>query len=112
MIGARYFIPIKTVTGLNSREHWRTRAARVKAERAAVALIVKPVPHPCIVRMVRLSTRLCDDDNLQGALKAVRDEIARISGVDDGPTGPIRWVYAQEVCKRGAYGVVIEALPI
>lgn len=105
-------LPIKTVSALNSREHWRKRAARVKAERAATALIVKPFFTPCIVRMVRLSSSLCDDDNLQGAMKAVRDEIAKINGVDDGPTGPITWVYAQEKCKRGTFGVRVEFLAI
>lgn len=112
MSGASYLIPIKTVTGLNAREHFRVRAKRVKAERAATALIVRPFFTPCIVRMVRLSPALCDDDNLQGAMKAVRDEIARINGVDDGPTGPITWVYAQEKCKRGTFGVRVEFLAI
>lgn len=112
MSGASYTIPIKTVTGLNAREHWRKRAARVKAERAATALIVRPFFTPCIVRMVRLSSSLCDDDNLQGAMKAVRDEIAKINGVDDSPTGPITWVYAQEKCKRGTFGVRVEFLAI
>lgn len=112
MSHASYLIPIKTVTGLNAREHWRKRAARVKAERAATALIVRPFWTPCIVRMVRLSPALCDDDNLQGAMKAVRDEIAKINGVDDGPTGPITWVYAQEKCKRGTFGVRVEFLAI
>lgn len=109
---ASYLIPIKTVTGLNAREHWRKRAARVKAERAAVAAIVRPFWTPCIVRLVRLSPSLCDDDNLQGACKAIRDEIARICGVDDGPQGPIQWVYAQEKCKRGTFGVRVEFLAI
>lgn len=109
---ATYFIPIKTVTGLNAREHWRVRHRRVKAEKAATALLVKPFPVPCIVRMVRLSPALADDDNLQGACKAIRDEIARICGVDDGPTGPITWAYAQEKCKRGQHGVRVEMLAI
>lgn len=73
MSHASYLIPIKTVTGLNAREHWRKRAARVKA---------------------------------------VRDEIAKINGVDDGPAGPITWVYAQEKCKRGTFGVRVEFLAI
>lgn len=109
---AYYLIPIKTVTGLNAREHWRVRAKRVKAERHTTASIVQPFWTPCIVRMVRLSPALCDDDNLQGAMKAVRDEIAKINGVDDGPAGPITWVYAQEKCKRGTFGVRVEFLAI
>ena len=43
---------------------------------------------------------------------AIRDEIARICGVDDGPQGPIQWVYAQEKCKRGTFGVRVEFLAI
>ena len=109
---AAYLIPIKTVTGLNAREHHMVRARRVKAEKHATALIVRPFPTPCIVRMVRLSSVLCDDDNLQGACKAIRDEIAKLCGVDDGPRGPITWAYAQEKCKRGQEGVRVEFLAI
>ena len=109
---ASYLIPIKTVTGLNAREHWRARHKRVQAERHTTASIVKPFPVPCIVRMVRLSPSLCDDDNLQGACKAIRDEIAKLCGVDDGPNSPITWAYAQEKCKRGQFGVRVEFLAI
>lgn len=112
MTHASYLIPVKTVTGLNAREHWRVRAKRVKAERQATALIVKPFPVPCIVRLVRLSPALCDDDNLQGACKAIRDEIAKLCGVDDKPGGPITWAYGQEKCKRGQFGVCVEFLAI
>lgn len=111
MTGA-YIIPIKTVTGLNAREHWRVRAKRVKAERTATALCVPKFSPPAIVRLVRLSPSLCDDDNLQGALKAVRDEVAKLAGCDDKPGGPLQWVYAQEKCKRGEFGVRVEILHI
>ena len=105
-----YLIPIKTVTGLNAREHWRARHRRVQQERFATRVLVKPGRTPCTVHMVRLSSVLCDDDNLQGACKAIRDEIAKIFGVDDGPKGPIKWTYSQEKCKRGTYGVRVEML--
>lgn len=107
-----YFIPIKTVTGLNAREHWRTRAARVKKERQATSLIVKPFPTPCIVRLVRLSVATVDDDNLPGACKAIRDEIAKLCGCGDSPRDPITWVYAQEKCKRGQFGIKVEFLAV
>jgi hypothetical protein len=108
MTVAVYAFPLKTVPGLNAREHWRARARRVKAERAATALVVRPFAVPATVRLVRLSSALCDDDNLPGALKAVRDEIAKLCGVGDGPSDPIRWVYGQERCKRGTFGVRVE----
>ena len=75
---AHYFLPIKTVTGLNAREHHMTRHRRVKSERNVTALVVKPFPTPCVVRLIRLSTALADDDNLPGACKAIRDEIAKL----------------------------------
>jgi hypothetical protein len=108
----KYIIPIKTVAGLNAREHHMVRARRIKSERYATSLIVKPHHVPCIVRMVRISPSLCDDDNLQGALKSVRDEIAKICGADDGPNDPITWAYGQEKCKRGHFGVRVEILAI
>ena len=109
---AHYFLPIKTVTGLNAREHHMTRARRVKAERAATAWVVKPFPTPCIVRLIRMSVATVDDDNLPGACKAIRDEIAKLCGCGDSPRDPITWVYAQEKCKRGQFGVRVEFLAI
>ena len=109
---ARYLIPIKTVTGLNAREHHMTRARRVRAERAATAWVVKPFPTPCVVRLIRLSTAMADDDNLPGACKAIRDEIAKLCGCGDSPRDPITWVYAQEKCKRGQFGIKVEFLAI
>ena len=109
-MNAFYLIPIKTVTGLNAREHHMTRARRVKAERVATALVVKPFPTPCIVRLVRLSPALADDDNLPGACKAIRDEIAKLCGCGDSPRDPITWVYAQERVKRGQFGIKVEML--
>jgi len=109
---AHYFLPIKTVTGLNAREHHMTRHRRVKSERNVTALVVKPFPTPCVVRLIRLSTALADDDNLPGACKAIRDEIAKLCGCGDSPRDPITWVYAQEKCKRGQHGIKVEMLAI
>lgn len=109
---ARYLIPIKTVTGLNAREHHMTRARRVKSERNAAALIVKPFPTPCVVRLIRMSSALADDDNLPGACKAIRDEIAKLCGCGDSPRDPITWVYVQEKCKRGQFGIKVEFLAV
>lgn len=109
---AKYEFPLKTVGGLNAREHWRARQRRVKAEREMTAWYVKPFPTPCICRLIRLSPGTLDDDNLAGSLKAVRDEVAKLCGVDDKPGGPITWVYAQEKCARGTFGVRVEFLAI
>lgn len=107
-----FTLPIKTVGGLNAREHWRKRAARVKNERQAAkfgafSVLFGADPRPCIVTMVRLSPGMLDDDNLQGALKGIRDGIADAIGVDDRvPT--IEWRYGQAKCKRGQFGVFVK----
>ena len=48
---------------------------------------------PCRVTLKRLAPRELDDDNLRIALKAVRDELARIIGVDDKDPVVV-WCYA------------------
>ena len=101
-------IPIRTKTGLNSREHPLARKRRVEGERAAVALALrgKPLPaaehFPVVVELVRISPRLADSDNAIGGLKSVRDQIATALGVDDGDQVRVRWLYRQE---KGPFGV-------
>jgi hypothetical protein len=104
-------LPIKTVAGLNAREHFLARSRRVRGERAAAHMSVK-YKHgrpdlPVVVTMVRLSAGSLDDDNLQGAFKAIRDGVADAYGVPDNDPR-IQWRYAQERCKRGYFAVRIE----
>lgn len=108
-------VPIRTVPGMNVRENWRARARRVKAERHATAwaLLIAQRPEkavkpslPCTVRLTRVApSNGLDDDNLAGALKAVRDQIAKWLGVDDKRRDLVRYVYAQ---RRGEWAVEIE----
>lgn len=108
-------IAIRTAPGLNVREHWRARARRVKAERNAVAwaLLLSQRPDkakrpelPCTVRLTRVApSNGLDDDNLAGALKGVRDQVAEWLGVDDKDRQQVRYVYAQ---RRGPWAVEIE----
>ncbi len=103
-------IPLRTVSTLNAREHWRARARRVKAERASTWAVLighrKPAT-PCVVRLTRVApSRGLDDDNLAGALKAVRDQIAHWIGVDDARSDIVRYEYAQRTdWKRWAVEV-------
>ena len=104
-------IPMRTVSAPNAREHHMERAKRVKRERWAVGMVLNPLPRPqlpCVVLLTRDSpgARALDDDNLRGALKGVRDEVARWLGVDDG-SSEVRWVYAQR--QRRSWGVVVMA---
>lgn len=102
-------VPIKTARGLNAREHWRARSRRVKAEREAthLALIGERRPTlPCAVLITRIApSNGLDDDNLAGACKGIRDQIAEWLGVDDKRSDLAQWKYAQE---RGPWGVRIE----
>lgn len=81
---------------------------RIKTkQKKAVAQKMKGLeipPMPLFVSLVRIGPVRLDDDNLRAACKYVRDEIARIVGVDDG--SPLyTWDYKQRI---GKYGVDVE----
>lgn len=107
-----FTVPIRTHSKLNQRIHWAARAKQAKTERLATYLAAfqslkprrKPVTFPCTVRLTRVSPRSLDDDNLRGALKAVRDEVASMLGVDDRDPR-VTWAYAQE---KGKPSVCVE----
>lgn len=111
MTGRTIIVPVKTPSVLNLREHWGRKAARAKAHReAAWASCQYANPRrpalPVVVRLVRISPRKLDGDNLQGALKAVRDGIADWLGVDDGHDA-VTWEYGQEQGKPACVRVEI-----
>lgn len=86
--------------GLNGRLHWAVRRRKTNAIRRVIrwAWLGQPVRPsvPCVVTLVRIGPRTMDDDNNQGALKSVRDEMAAMLGVDDGDER-VTWRYSQEV---------------
>lgn len=111
-------VPLKTVSGMNAREHWRKRAARVKNERAVTAWqLVNYQAHslrpalPCVVTLTRIgpSNGLDPFDNLPSSLKGVADEIAAWLGVDDRRSDLVRYECRQERGKE--WGVRIEFQP-
>lgn len=103
------YIPLRTVPGQNVREHHMVRARRVKKERHAVAWVMNrkaapPAGTPVVVLLTRdAPSNGLDDDNLQGALKAVRDQVADWLKRDDADPS-IKWQYAQ---RRAPWGVHI-----
>ncbi len=107
-------LPIKTVSESNQRDHWRVKNARKTAQQEEVriewlkAIRRRPIylQMPYRVRLTRLAARRLDDDNLQSAFKGIRDQIARLLGIDDGDDR-ISFEYAQEKLSR-AYAVRIE----
>lgn len=107
--------------GQNDREHRFTRAKRVKAEREATARALKGPVKPgaalpdgmgARVTLMRPIARIpLDTDNLSGAFKGVRDEVASFLGVDDR-SDRIHWVYTQEKGKGLKPTITIEVMPV
>lgn len=110
-------LPIITISRANSREGRHARADRVKGERKTTALgfsdrtIAREDRYH--VHLVRVAPSALDPvDNLPMSMKAVRDEVAKLLGFDDGPKAPIRWTCSQERggVREYAVGVTITAL--
>lgn len=99
-----FSIPLKTVSGGNSREHPMVRHKRVKAERAKVNRVASKHKRPgpfLTVLLVRVAPRELDPgDNLPSALKGARDAVASWLRIDDRST-LVSWHYAQEKGKTG-----------
>ena len=107
-------VHIRTVSALNSREHWRARTKRVKAERDAVAWALNTIQKPalpCFVRLTRIgpTSGLDPFDNLPSSMKGVADQVAAWLGVNDRDVGVLRFECAQERGKD--WGVRIEWEP-
>jgi hypothetical protein len=89
-------LPLQTPSTANLREHWAAKAKRTKSQRRAVFLKCPPWPGPAllVVHIVRVGPRLLDSDNLQTAMKGIRDSVAARLGIDDG-SRLVRWTYDQ-----------------
>jgi hypothetical protein len=105
----------KTVSEANRRDHWAVKAKRSALQKRmgyamTKSLLANDIPEfPCTIAIVRLGPRLLDDDNLRGALKAIRDGIAKALGKDDSPENGISWEYRQEKKKgKQEVGIMIE----
>ena len=105
-----FTIPVRTGRGLNDRLSWRARAAKVKDHRNAAYLMAQSrlrgstVVLPLHVTLCRLSAGELDSDNLQGALKSIRDGLADALGLKDNDPR-VTWDYSQFKVKRGNFGV-------
>lgn len=123
-----WYLPIKTVSEANCSEHWTRKSKRHRQQQFLVKqLFVKEfnkIPIPCQIKLVRLSPRALDSDNLVLAFKWIRDEISEniffekrsyyvnkrgkivpIKGRED--SNPlVKWEYDQE--KNPVLGIRIE----
>lgn len=102
------FIPIRTRSLTNAREHWSAKHRRARAERHAAYMMTPKAELPCTVRLTRVAPRKLDShDNLRESNKNLVDGIAdRLETTDNDPR--ITWEYAQERGKPKEYGVRVE----
>ena len=109
-------IDIRTRSKTNERGHWSKRYSKTRKERQAtqIALLVagarKP-PLPAKVELCRLAPRALDDDNLRGALKAIRDELADWLGLPNDRDPRVSWHYSQAKGKVREYAVLVTISP-
>lgn len=106
-------LPIRTVSEANSREGWRARGKRKVAQQTEVQVEWlnkfgrRKVNLPCVVTLTRIGPKLLDDDNLVGSFKFIRDQVAKMIGVDDG-SAHIRFVPKQIANGKREYRVLVE----
>ena len=97
-------LPITAVSEANRRDHWATKARRVKLHRNTAYALCPAFPLPCVVTLTRVAPRMIDQhDNLPASLKACVDGIAQRLGVDDR-SPLVVWRYGQ---KKGAPCVLV-----
>ncbi|KEZ78334.1 hypothetical protein [Salinisphaera hydrothermalis] len=101
-----YRLPLRTTSKLNDRKHWAARHRQAKAERRAAYMATRRHDLPCVVTLTRVSPGTLDGDNLQGAMKSIRDGVADRLGIDDRDSR-VEWRYAQRRGRPRQYGVVI-----
>lgn len=96
----RLELPLTLPSVANLREHYRVKAERTKAHRDAAwsALRLRQFPSESVVRLVRVSPRFLDSDNLSSCFKGCRDGIADAFGCDDRDPR-VAWVPDQEKGK-------------
>ena len=114
-------LPITTYSEANKKEGWRIKAKRTKSQRGDAEMLtnahigmhsardkIRKSSHITIhmTRLIAKGRVELDTDNLQRALKAIRDGIADALQIDDGDR-KLTWAYAQEKSKEAGVNVQI-----
>jgi hypothetical protein len=106
--------PLKVVSEANRRDHWRTKHTRTANQKDVVGWelvkfrpVISALGLPLVVRLTLIGCQKLDGDNLQAALKAVRDSVAKTIGIDDGDPR-ITWLYEFELINKRDRRVRIE----
>jgi hypothetical protein len=98
----KFIVPVVVVSEANQRVHWAVRHRRFKEQAAAVrATLGCEWAFPkwwndatYAITLTRLGGKIMDGDNLAGAFKAVRDELAEWLAINDG-SDQATWSYQQ-----------------
>ena len=73
------FIPLHLISSANKKEHWAIKHRRDKVQREAALLHINKyrdlIELPCVIKLIRVSPRKLDDDNLAYAFKGIRDSV-------------------------------------
>lgn len=104
-------IPIRTTNPNNGRHgRWQAQHGKRSAERERVGRYLLGMRSPKVLRvtLTRFSPNEMDEGGLLAALKSTQDAIASRLGVDDGPRGPVEWVFRQAKGERGKPMVRVE----
>jgi len=111
-------LPLRTVSGDNSREHFRKKAARAKAHRFAAKWAVNnlyrgnaavvEINSGLLVTLTRVAPKPLDSDGNASGMKHIRDGIADAFGLRDDSDPRITWAYAQRKGGVRVYAVEIE----
>lgn len=109
-------LPCVVLSEANQRCHWTARRKRFDGQRAALrAVLIESPAHIVLAYGQGLAVtwthvgRRMDSDNLAGAFKALRDDLASFFGIDDG-SDLWEWHYRQEAGTPGVR-VRIEGKP-
>ena len=101
---------LRLVSEANAHTHWRVRQRRAKEQRSIVALVLRGTIAklmmtlaPLEVVITRVAPRSLDSDNLTGAAKHCRDQVAAELGIDDRDPR-VTWTVEQ---RKGPYAVEI-----
>ena|ERR1700691_5422576 len=98
-------LPIDTVSELNTRDCRQRKAARAREQRIHAKnycslqqpRFVVPPTGDIHIHLTRLGPKRLDSDNVQAALKAIRDGVCDWLGIKDGIKDRTKWYYDQQV---------------
>lgn len=119
MIKVSISLRVRSPNELNAM-HWSKRHKNTKVQKQLTRfhlnnVMAKSEGLPCTVKLTRYGPRKLDYDNLLGAFKAIRDEVADylIPGLAPGQADGderITWQYEQESAKSHGYEIEIVGL--